>query len=254
MFERFTERAQRVVSLAREEARGMGHDHVGTEHLAIALVREEEGLAGHVLRDLGIEADRTRATVLRVVGRGEGAPRGGIPFTPRSKKVLQLALSEALALGHNYIGTEHLLLALVREREGVGTLVLADAGAAADTVRGRILTLLKGPVRMEPGPTPASSRRAGVDWPAALLAAAASFAEGRGRAPGVRVTLQDGERLDVESMRPGVPGELIGLIAYDEEGAGTHLVLVRTEAIVRADVIVDTRGDRGFLGLQRPAD
>jgi len=251
VFERFTERAQRVVRLAQDEARAMGHDHVGTEHLLIGLLREQDGLGGNVLRELGVGVDQARAAVLMVVPRGEKAPRGQIRWTARAKHVLELALREALSLGHSFIGTEHLLLGLVREVEGLGARVLADVGADAEAVRGRIFTLLGGPAVVGPRarrPSAPPARRAGVDWPAALLSAAASFAESRGRAPAVRVTLADGERLDVESIRPGVVGEIIGFVAYEAEG-GTRLVLVRPEGIARADVTVDP-GGRGFLGLR----
>jgi ClpA/ClpB-like protein len=260
VFERYTDGAQRVVRLAQDEARAMGHRHVGTEHLMVALVHDEDGIAGRVLRDLGVEADRARGAVIRIVGRGDGAPSGQIPLTPRSKKVLDLGLREAAAMGHTFAGTEHLVLGLVREREGVGALILADAGADEETVRARILELLGGHVRVVASPIrPAAveripSSRAEIDWPAALLAAAVSFAEGRGRAPGVRVTLTDGERFFLEAIDPDAGEGLIGLVALVDqaEGAGTRLVLVRTEAIARADVVVDVGGDRTFLGIRRP--
>jgi hypothetical protein len=259
VFERFTGGAQRVVTLAQEEARALGHDHVGTEHLMIGLVREEEGLAAHVLRDFGIDADRMRDAVIRILGRGEGAPRGQIPLTPRSKKVLELGLREAAAMGHNYVGTEHLLLGLVREREGVGARILADAGADEGTVSAQVVALLQGPVRVVPsaireGVRPLALRSREVDWPAALLGAAASFAEGRGRATAVRVTLTDGERFFLEAVEPGAGEGLLGLVAYPDEAgdAGTRLVLVRPEAIARADVVVDEQGDRAFMGVRQP--
>src|SRR5581483_112565 len=115
-----------AVALAQEEARALHHDHLGTEHLVLGLLREERGLAGRVLRDLAVDPDRTRDAVLRLVGRGDAAPRGRIRWTPRAKHVLELALREALSLGHDFIGTEHVLLGLVREAEGVGARVLAD--------------------------------------------------------------------------------------------------------------------------------
>ena len=119
MFERFTERARQVVVLAQEEARILKHNYIGTEHILLGLLREKEGLAARVLESLDITVERVRAQVVRIVGSGEEVTSGQIPFTPRAKKVLELALREALSLGHNYIGTEHILLGLVRENEGV---------------------------------------------------------------------------------------------------------------------------------------
>ena len=117
MFERFTERARQVVVLAQEEARTLKHNYIGTEHILLGLLREEEGLAARVLESLDITVERVRAQVVRIVGSGEEVTSGQIPFTPRAKKVLELALREALSLGHNYIGTEHILLGLVREND-----------------------------------------------------------------------------------------------------------------------------------------
>src|SRR5919112_5658824 len=124
MFERFTERARQVVVLAQEEARTLKHNYIGTEHILLGLLREEEGLAARVLESLDITVERVRAQVVRIVGSGEEVTSGQIPFTPRAKKVLELALREALSLGHNYIGTEHILLGLVRENEGVAARIL----------------------------------------------------------------------------------------------------------------------------------
>src|ERR671917_373923 len=121
VFERFTERARQVVVLAQEEARILKDNYIGTEHILLGLLREEEGLAARVLESLDITVERVRAQVVRIVGSGEEVTSGQIPFTPRAKKVLELALREALSLGHNYIGTEHILLGLVRENEGVAS-------------------------------------------------------------------------------------------------------------------------------------
>jgi len=129
MFERFTERARQVVVLAQEEARTLKHNYIGTEHILLGLLREEEGLAARVLESLDITVERVRAQVVRIVGSGEEVTSGQIPFTPRAKKVLELALREALSLGHNYIGTEHILLGLVRENEGVAARILLDLDA-----------------------------------------------------------------------------------------------------------------------------
>src|ERR687884_408423 len=142
MFERFTERARQVVVLAQEEARTLKHNYIGTEHILLGLLREEEGLAARVLESLDITVERVRAQVVRIVGSGEEVTSGQIPFTPRAKKVLELALREALSLGHNYIGTEHILLGLVRENEGVAARILLDFDADAEKIRNEIIRIL----------------------------------------------------------------------------------------------------------------
>ncbi|MGH2844115.1 MAG: Clp protease N-terminal domain-containing protein, partial [Solirubrobacteraceae bacterium] len=145
MFERFTERARQVVVLAQEEARTLKHNYIGTEHILLGLLREEEGLAARVLESLEITVDRVRAQVVRIVGSGEEVTSGQIPFTPRAKKVLELALREALSLGHNYIGTEHILLGLVRENEGVAARILLDFDADSEKIRNEVIRMLSGP-------------------------------------------------------------------------------------------------------------
>ena len=142
MFERFTDRARRVVVLAQEEARLLDHDYIGTEHILLGLIREGEGVAYMALTELGISMDGARAQVVAIVGQGQSAPTGHIPFTPRAKKVLELSLREALQLGHNYIGTEHILLGLIREGEGVAAQVLVDLGASPDRVRQQVVQLM----------------------------------------------------------------------------------------------------------------
>jgi ATP-dependent Clp protease ATP-binding subunit ClpC len=143
MFERFTDRARHSVVAAQDEARSLGHNYIGTEHLLLGLLAEPDGIAGRVLAQLGIAAEGTRADVEQVVGRGDSSPSGHIPFTPRAKKVLELSLREALQLGHNYIGTEHILLGLVREGEGVAAQVLTRRGAALDRVRSLVVAEVK---------------------------------------------------------------------------------------------------------------
>ncbi|MFZ0040093.1 MAG: Clp protease N-terminal domain-containing protein [Solirubrobacteraceae bacterium] len=148
MFERFTERARQVVVLAQEEARTLKHNSIGTEHLLLGLLREQEGLAARVLESLGITIDAARADVVRIVHSGETATSGQIPFTPRAKKVLELALDEALTLGHNYIGTEHLLLGLTRvaqKDEGVAAQILGDFDATPEKIRDHLTRMLSGP-------------------------------------------------------------------------------------------------------------
>ncbi len=141
-FNRFTDRARRVVVLAQEEARQLRHDYIGTEHLLLGLLREGEGVGAQALQGAGITLDVVRAEVEKIIGCGQGTPRGHIPFTPRSKKVLELALREALRLSHNYIGTEHILLGLLREGEGVGAQVITAAGVQLSDLRNTTLSLL----------------------------------------------------------------------------------------------------------------
>ncbi len=144
MFERFTERARRVVVLAQEEARALKHNYIGTEHILLGLLREEEGLAARALEALEVTVERVRAQVVRIVSAGEEDTSGQIPFTPRTKEVLGLALREALSLGHNYIGTEHILLGLVREGEGVAMRVLLECGVDSETIRNEVIRMLSG--------------------------------------------------------------------------------------------------------------
>ena len=165
MFERFTERARQVVVLAQEEARTLKHNYIGTEHILLGLLREEEGLAARVLESLDITVERVRGQVVRIVGSGEEVTSGQIPFTPRAKKVLELALREALSLGHNYIGTEHILLGLVRENEGVAARILLDFDADSEKIRNEVIRMLSGPSgrRSGPGGAVAGGPGAGVD-------------------------------------------------------------------------------------------
>jgi ATP-dependent Clp protease ATP-binding subunit ClpA len=149
VFERFTDRARRVVVLAQEEARMLNHNYIGTEHILLGLIREGEGVAARALEALQIPLDHVRRAVEETVGQGREAPAGHIPFTPRAKKVLELSLREALQLGHNYIGTEHVLLGLIQEGEGVAAEVLRKLGADLDRVRQTVIQLLSG---YSPGP------------------------------------------------------------------------------------------------------
>jgi ATP-dependent Clp protease ATP-binding subunit ClpA len=140
MFERFTERARKVVMLAQDEARHFNHDFIGTEHILLGLVKEE-GAAARTLASLGVTLDAVRKQVVEIVGYGEPSPSSQAPFTPRSKHVLELALREALQLGHNYVGTEHLLLGLVRQNDGVAARILSNLGLDADGVRRALITM-----------------------------------------------------------------------------------------------------------------
>jgi ATP-dependent Clp protease ATP-binding subunit ClpC len=147
VFERFTERSRQVVVLAQDEARKLKHNYIGTEHILLGLLRDQEGLAARVLDSFHVTVEEVRAQVARIVGEGEEVTIGQIPFTPRTKKVLELSLREALSLGHNYIGTEHILLGIVRENEGVAARILLDFDADAEKVRNEVIRMLSGPGR-----------------------------------------------------------------------------------------------------------
>jgi len=168
MFERFTDRARRSVVAAQEEARQLNDKHIGTEHLLLGLLTEPDAIAGQVLAQLGIGLAATRADVAAIVGTGGGSPSGHIPFTARAKKVLELALREALQLGHNYIGTEHILLGLVREGEGVAAQILTTRGAALDRVRNLVIA----EVNFAAGATPTTPRTRRTAGAEAVIAAA----------------------------------------------------------------------------------
>jgi ATP-dependent Clp protease ATP-binding subunit ClpC len=181
VFERFTDRARRVIVLAQEEARVLDHNYIGTEHLLLGLIHEGEGVAAKALESLDVSLEAVRAEVTEIIGQGQSAPTGHIPFTPRAKKVLELSLREALELGHNYIGTEHILLGLIREGEGVAAQVLVKVGASLDRVRQQVIGLLSG----YPGgevvaePTGARTRLVHMTVPAELLEAEEQLAQVR---------------------------------------------------------------------------
>jgi ATP-dependent Clp protease ATP-binding subunit ClpC len=159
VFERFTERARQVVVLAQDEARALRHNYIGTEHLLLGLLREEEGIAARVLESLGVTIEDVRAEVARIVGQGDVVETGQIPFTPRAKRVLELSLREALSLGHNWIGTEHLLLGVAREDEGVAMQILRESDVDADRIRDEVIRMLGRPPRAGGAPPPP------VPWP-----------------------------------------------------------------------------------------
>jgi ATP-dependent Clp protease ATP-binding subunit ClpC len=160
VFERFTERARQVVVLAQDEARALKHNYIGTEHILLGLLREEEGLAARALESLDVTLEEVRAQVSRIVGSGEEVTSGQIPFTPRAKKVLELSLKEALSLGHKYIGTEHVLLGLVRENEGVAARILLDFGLDSEKLRNEVMRMLSG---RGPAPRRQRSRAKGAE-------------------------------------------------------------------------------------------
>jgi ATP-dependent Clp protease ATP-binding subunit ClpC len=159
VFERFTERARQVVVLAQEEARILKHNYIGTEHVLLGLLREEEGIGARVLESLGVTLEGVREKVVQIVGPGDELTAGQIPFTPSAKKVLELALREALSLDHDYIGTEHILLGLVRQNEGASARILLDFKADPERVRLEVIRTLSGaatrPIRRTSGATTA---------------------------------------------------------------------------------------------------
>ena len=155
---------------AQEEARELRHAYIGTEHILLGLLREQEGLAARVLESFDLTVERVRGQVVRIVGSGEEVAAGQIPFTPRAKKIFEMALRESLSLGHNYIGTEHILLALVRENDGVGARILLDFDADPERVRNEVLRMLSGPAGR-----------------AAATAGLAATVEARARMPGARI-------------------------------------------------------------------
>jgi len=151
VYERFTERAQQVVVHAHEEARALRHNYIGTEHMLLGLLRGEEGIAVHVLESLDITIEDVRALVAHFVGQGDEVANGQIPFTPRAKKVLELALREALSLDHNYVGTEHILLSLARVNDGLAGRILLEFDITAEQIRNEVVRLLSGPA-IRPAP------------------------------------------------------------------------------------------------------
>ena len=178
MFERFTDRARRVVVLAQEEARMLNHNYIGTEHILLGLIHEGEGVAAKALESLGISLEAVRQQVEEIIGQGQQAPSGHIPFTPRAKKVLELSLREALRLGHNYIGTEHILLGLIREGDGVAAQVLVKLGADLNRVRQQVIQLLHGFKGKEPASAAAGaveSRLSAVEERVGIAPAAAEL-------------------------------------------------------------------------------
>ena len=144
MFERFTDRARRVIVLAQEEARALQHNYIGTEHILLGLIREGEGVAAKALSLKGVDLDGTRKQIEEMIGKGAVSPEGHIPFTPHAKQVLELSLREALQLGHSYIGTEHILLGLIREGEGIGTQVLIKMEVDLGDLRSTVVDLIRG--------------------------------------------------------------------------------------------------------------
>jgi ATP-dependent Clp protease ATP-binding subunit ClpA len=223
VFERFTERARQVVVLAQGEARALRHNYIGTEHLLLGLLREEEGLAARVLESLDITVEEVRAQVARIVGQGDEVTTGQIPFTPRAKKVLEISLREGLSLGHNYIGTEHILLGLVREGEGVGARVLRDFDADAETIRNEVIRRVSARPSGEPRPSPFPVVEGAID----AVESASTFAVAARRAWEYEIhRLETEATLSAETLNVlGADGwELVAVVA---EPSGQQLVFKR---------------------------
>ena len=203
MFERFTDRARRVVVLAQEEARMLNHNYIGTEHILLGLIHEGEGVAAKALESLGISLEAVRQQVEEIIGQGQQAPSGHIPFTPRAKKVLELSLREALQLGHNYIGTEHILLGLIREGEGVAAQVLVKLGGDLHRVRQQVIQLLHGHQGKGPG-------------------AAGAPSQVRARVPEAYAATDDGTHAPL--VRPGTDSPVVvPYLLYADAGRGDGL-------------------------------
>ena len=204
MFERFTDQARRVVVLAQEEARGLGHGYIGTEHILLGLLAEGEGLAAQALATLDISPDAARELVAEMIGEGTGQPAGHMPFTPRSKKVLELSLREAQRLGDSSIGTEHILLGLAREGEGVGVQVLDRLGASTDRVLAQVLMT----TRAAPGEEPrrVSIGRMPVERPIRLREVMSRLDEIAGRLSAIENLLAEMRTPPARARKPAAGG------------------------------------------------
>jgi ATP-dependent Clp protease ATP-binding subunit ClpA len=218
MFERFTDRARRVVVVSQEEARLLGHDYIGTEHLLLGLVGVDDGVSGRALAAEGVTVDAARAKVEEIVGRGTHTPSGHIPFTPRAKKVLELGLREAIALKHNYIGTEHVLLGLLREGEGVGCQVLASLGVDVAALEARVKGMIGAPGRGDIA-SPSFLRRIGFGRRGAQGPVLTTMLEPAGAdAPVLRRFSDDAKRV---AMVAGAEAQTAGRMGIGEE----HILL-----------------------------
>jgi ATP-dependent Clp protease ATP-binding subunit ClpA len=227
MFERFTDRARRVVVLSQEEARALDHNYIGTEHILLGLIGEGEGVAAHALAASGVTLEAARSRVEQEVGRGDSTPSGHIPFTPSAKRLLELSLRQALALGHSHIGTEHVLLGLLKEGSGTGYQVVVALGASPEELRSRVAVLL-GASLAGPGARSRGVRGRIATW----RSARATAASGAGREALVD---QDVLWLALESAgeepgAPGVPAGGLPLVRRLDADARRALVLARAEA------------------------
>jgi ATP-dependent Clp protease ATP-binding subunit ClpA len=233
VFERFTDRARQVVVLAHEEARLLKHNYIGTEHILLGLIHEREGVAAKALEQLGISLEAVRTQVEEIIGQGGSSPSGHIPFTPRAKKVLELSLREALQLGHDHIGTEHLLLGLMSEGEGIAAQVLVRLGAEVDAVRHQVKKLVSGhpsepqrPTAVEGEPTRPAPRAEAAQTPAMLRAAADARKFAGDHPIGTQHTLlaitDEAQSMGAQVLRAlGVSRETVEATLAELEPAGT---------------------------------
>jgi ATP-dependent Clp protease ATP-binding subunit ClpA len=264
VFERFTPRARQAVVLAQDEARRLGHDYIGTEHVLLGLLGESDGVAALALRRLGVRLDTVRSDVERLIGRGTESPSGHIPFTPRSKKVLELSLREALGLGHNYIGTEHILLGLLREGEGVAAHVLVTQGVPLERARDAVIEQLESRSprqqggRATPRRTPAGDQAIALADELSALAPTGShhLLEALARAEdslAAKVLVAFGvdadalaakiDELGVEGTTDVTPEEVAARLAEVRlEGDEVHVVLRDGVTVELARAVVDTSG------------
>ena len=208
MFKRFTVRASRVVVLAQEEARMLNHNYVGTEHILLGLIHEGEGIAAKTLESMNISLEAVRDRVEEVIGQGQVAPTGHIPFTPRAQKVFELSVGEALQLGHAYIGMEHILLGLIREGEGVAAQVLQQMGIDLGRARREVIRLLSGE---HPAAAEAAGAAESVD--AARCASCQARLSDSGRITALEVQDEEGRPTTVRLLYCSSCGVLIGTIA-----------------------------------------
>jgi ATP-dependent Clp protease ATP-binding subunit ClpA len=222
VFERFTERARQVIVLAQDESRAARHVYIGTEHILLGLLREEEGLAARVLESLGVSLEDTRARILDFVPMGEEPVTGQIPFTPRGKKVLELALREGLSLSHSYIGTEHILLGLIREGQGVAAQVLKEQGLDVDKIREETLRML-------------SSPRSGSAWPGLLDVGQAQLRVAQGSYEHLVLGLDPRDLLAGIEEVAAEGWELVSVTADPTDLAGPPLAYLRRPAPGRRD-------------------
>jgi len=251
VFERFTERAREVVLLAQEEARILKHNYIGTEHILLGLLREEEGLAARVLESLDITVERVRPQVVQIVGSGEEVTSGQIPFTPRAKRVLELALREALALGHNYIGTEHILLGLVRENEGVAARILLDFDADSEKVRNEVIRMFGRQPSGAEGTVGGERRRPAHPSPTApepsleRIGLSDGLLDGTG--PPLRALVGE---IEQRLGRPADAGDLLVVLACVPEGLAARALAglgIDAEGLVRAVEEARRSGARSAL-------
>ncbi|MGI9603942.1 MAG: ATP-dependent Clp protease ATP-binding subunit, partial [Acidimicrobiales bacterium] len=256
MFERFTDRARRVVVLAQEEARLLNHNYIGTEHILLGLIHEGEGVAAKALESLGISLEAVRSQVEEIIGQGGSSPSGHIPFTPRAKKVLELSLREALQLGHNYIGTEHILLGLIREGEGVAAQVLVKLGADLSRVRQQVIQLLSGYQGPSGGAAPggdkagATAGGAGGDSPSGSLVLdqfgrnLTQLAREKGLDPVIGRSRETERVMQVLSRRTKNNPVLIG-----EPGVGKTAIVEGLAQAIAADDVPETITDKQLYTL-----